>query len=204
MNTNNLDFLRKGIRLLKKSDAMKDSVIVGLMSGLLGSIAVETINVVSGKKLLFGKLASSIIVNPFRSYQRKNILLGEAMHLTMGAGIGSVIVQVLRRTGKEYMMAKSIFVSLMAWIGLHTLGNRFDVFSNKARSTKSQYLSLLQHIVYGATTSAAISYLANPVIFQQVSNSQDINLSQGDEPQLMPSEFGYESEDEESNTPVVH
>jgi hypothetical protein len=137
MNTNIFDSLRKGIRLLKKSNAMKDSVIVGLMSGLVGSIAIETLNVVSGKKLLFGKLASSMTVNPFRSYQRKNILLGEAMHLTMGAGIGAVIVQVLRRTGKEYMMAKSIFVSLMAWIGLNNLGNRFDVFSNKARSTKS-------------------------------------------------------------------
>ncbi len=202
MNTNSLDSLRKGINLLKKSNSMKDSVIVGLMSGLIGSIAIEALNVLSGKKLLFGKLASSMNVNPFRSYQRKNILLGEAMHLTMGAGIGTVIVQFLKRTGKEYMMAKSIFVSLMAWVGLHNLGNRFDVFSNKARSTKSQYLSLLQHIFYGVTTSAAINYLANPVIFQQASDIKDVNLSLDNEPQSMPSEFDYESE--ESNIQVVH
>lgn len=202
MNTNILDFLRKGIHLLKKSDSMKDSVIVGLMSGLAGSIAIEAVNVVTGKKLLFGKLASSMIVNPFRSYQRKNILLGEAMHLITGSGIGTIIVQVLKRTGKEYMMVKGIFVSLMAWVGLHNFGRRYDMYSNKARSTKSQYASLLQHIFYGITTSAAINYLANPVIFQQASNTQDVNLSLDNGPQYMPSEIDYESE--ETNTPVVH
>jgi hypothetical protein len=198
--TNIFDIIRKGLSLLKKSDLMKDSVIVGLVSGLMGGIAIELFNVVSGKRLLFGKLASSMVVNPFRSYQRKNILIGELMHLTTGATVGTIIVEFIKRTGKEYMMVKSIFVSLLAWIGLHNLGDRFDIFTNKTRTTKSHFIAFLQHVVYGVITSSAINYFANPVIFQQPSNRQNIKETLYNTPQFIPTEL----ESEDTNAQVIH
>jgi hypothetical protein len=48
--TNRVEWIRKGLYIFKKSEAMKDSVIVGLTSGLIGAITIEFINIVSGKR----------------------------------------------------------------------------------------------------------------------------------------------------------
>jgi len=146
---------------------MKDSMIVGLIGGAVGAAAIELLNILSGKKLFFGKIASSMIVNPMRSNSLKNKLLGELMHLTVGAGIGSVTAALLKITGKDFTFIKGTFVSLMAWIGLHNLGNKMDLFSIKPHSTKNHYLAFIQHLVYGLSTSVVIKYLANPDTFQQ-------------------------------------
>lgn len=156
-----------GLHQVKQSNSMKDSMIVGLISGVLGSVAIELLNVLLGKNLFFGKVASSMVVNPLRSKKLKNILIGEIMHLTVGAGIGCIIAGLLKKTGKDWGIIKGIFVSLLAWIGLHHLGNKIDLFSIKLRSTKSQYFALIQHIFYGLTTSAVIKYIANPLIFRR-------------------------------------
>lgn len=172
MLINTLTIILNGLHQLKKSNAMKDSMVVGLISGATGSVAVEFINVLLGNKLFFGKVASSMVVNPLRSFRLKNILLGEIMHITVGAGIGSVIVGLLKTTGKDMLMLKWLFVSMSAWIGLHHLGNKIGLFSLRPHSTKNHYFDLIQHVLYGITTSAAIKYLADPVMFQQSSTSK--------------------------------
>jgi hypothetical protein len=167
---------------------MKDSMIVGLISGTAGAVAIELLNVLMGKNLFFGKIASSMVVNPLRSKGFKNMLLGEFMHLTVGAGIGTVIVALVKKTGKNLIFIKGIFVSLLAWVGLHNLGNRMDLFSIKPHSTKNHYFALIQHLFYGITTSAVIQYIANPVIFQHSSKKQTIKRSLNYTEQLLPYE----------------
>ena len=182
-----------GLLWLKKRNFMKDSITVGLISGAIGAITIESFNVLSGKGLFFGKIASSMIVNPLRSHRLKNIIIGELMHLTVGASIGTIIAQLLKRTGKDLVIIKGIFVSLLAWIGLHHLGNKMDLFSIKPRSTKNHYYALFQHLLYGITTSAVIKYTANPVIFQKSSISQSLNQTVEHNiqhaQQIIPSEY---------------
>ncbi len=159
----------QGLNQLKKSTLMNDSMVVGLISGTLGAITIELFNLLLGKKLFFGKVASSMVVNPLRSMRLKNILFGEIMHLTVGAGIGSIMSVLLKKTGKDLVILKGTFVSLLAWIGLHNLGNKMDLFSIKPHSTKNHYFALIQHVLYGITTSAVMKYIANPDAFQQSS-----------------------------------
>lgn len=161
--------IANGLHQLKQSNSMKDSMIVGLFSGLLGAVIMELFNVLFGKKLFFGKTASSMIVNSVRSNRLKNIMFGEIMHLTVGAGIGSIITILLEKTGKNFAVIKGTFISLLAWIGLHNIGHRIDLFNIKPRSTRNHYFSLIQHLVYGICTSALIKYLTNPVTFRQAS-----------------------------------
>lgn len=158
-----------GLRQLRQSKFMKDSMIVGLFSGLLGAVAIELVNTLLGKKLFFGKAASSMVVNSVRSNRLKNIMFGEIMHLTVGAGIGSIITIIIEKTGKDFVMIKGTFISLLAWIGLHNIGRRMDLFNIKPRSTRNHYFSLIQHLGYGICTSALIKYLTNPVTFRQAS-----------------------------------
>ena len=176
MTTNSISSIRNGLHQLKRSNLMKDSMMVGLFSGIVGAVAVELLNIFMGKNLYFGKIASSMNINRLRSNRSKNMFIGEIMHLTVGAGIGSIIVALLKKTGKNSIYIKGIFVSLSAWLGLNHLGNRMDIFRMKTSSTKDHYFALLQHLIYGITTSAVINYFANPVIFQQSSILKSKNL----------------------------
>jgi hypothetical protein len=193
MSANIFSTIFKGLNWLRKRNFMKDSLTVGLFSGTIGAITIELFNVLLGKSLFFGKIASSMVVNPLRSNRLKNILWGEIMHLTIGAGIGSIIAQFFKKTGKDRIIIKGLFVSLLAWIGLHNLGNRMDLFSIKPRSTKDHYFGLLQHLLYGVTTSVVIKHTADPVIFRKSSDLHSINLpierNLQHAQQCIPSEF---------------
>lgn len=151
----------------KKCSFVKDLMIVGIISGTLGAAAMELINVLAGKKLWLGKVASTMIIYPIRTISLKNTVLGEIMHLTVGAGIGSIIAALLKRTGKDLLMIKGTFVGLLVWVGLHNLGHRINLFSLKPHSTKYHYLAFIQHIIYGISTSFVIKYLAAPDSFRQ-------------------------------------
>ncbi len=126
---------------------------------------------------MFGKIASSMVIHPLRSNRLKNSLFGEIMHLTVGAGIGSIIAGLIQKTGKDLVIIKGTFISLLAWVGLHNLGNRMDLFGIKPYSTKCHYMALIQHLIYGISTSAVIKYLSNPVTFQQPSITESKNTT---------------------------
>lgn len=156
---------------LKKSNFIKDSIIIGIISGGIGALFMEFVNVLLANNLYFGKIASSMLVHPLRSKRLKNSLLGEIMHLTVGASLGSIISSLLKRTGNDFAISKGIFVSLLAWLGLNNLGNRLNLFRIKPRSTKDHYFALIQHLLYGIATSAVIKYIANPVAFPTIDDS---------------------------------
>ncbi|HBV85901.1 MAG TPA: hypothetical protein DEF42_04385 [Desulfosporosinus sp.] len=169
MNSNGFSRILNGLNQISKTKSVKDYLIVGLISGAVGSIVIELVNLLLGKKLLFGKLASSMIINPLRSNRLKNILIGELMHLTVGASIGAAITTLLKKTGKDFLIIKGTFAGLLAWIGLHNLGNRMDLFSIKPHSTKNHFFAFIQHVLYGISTSAVIKYLAKTDTFQDTS-----------------------------------
>ncbi|SDG12355.1 hypothetical protein [Desulfosporosinus hippei] len=152
-----------------------------------------------GKKLFFGKVASSMVVNPLRSFKLKNILLGEVMHMTVGAGIGALISGLLKAAGKDFVILKGIFISLLAWIGLHNGGHKLDLFGIKPHSTKSHYFALIQHLLYGLTTSVVLKYISDSNTFQQPSTKVNNRTSYSEYEQP----FWADSEKQEPSPQVL-
>src|SRR5665647_2042125 len=97
---NLLNLFSKMQRVLK----MKDSIAVSILSGLLGTLAMDTSNLIFWKKgkteTLYGHISGSIFVNPFRLNQRKNFWLGQIMHLITGAVLAYPLNLILKKTGK--------------------------------------------------------------------------------------------------------
>lgn len=138
---------------IKKINIAKDTAVMGMFSGLLGVLALETLNILMGKKFYFSRIAATMLSNRFGSTRMGNILLGFIMSLTVGAGVGSVFTGLLKLTGKSFLLLKSIFVSLSAWVCLFSYGNKINLFGHRQRKIKDNYSAFLQHILFGLIMS---------------------------------------------------
>jgi len=169
------------IQWVKKSKIMKDSMLVGVIGGTIGASAMEFSNFLlignSRSRVSYGRFAASMVVNKYRSTQIKNLLFGEIFHHIVGASIGTVTISLLKKTGKDFTIFKSIAMGLAAWGFLYNLGHKLNLFGNKSHSTTSHYLALTQHILFGLTTATVIKYFASPTIFQQLSMTKAQNVS---------------------------
>lgn len=119
--------------------------------------------------------------------------------MTVGAGIGALISGLLKAAGKDFVILKGIFISLLAWIGLHNGGHKLDLFGIKPHSTKSHYFALIQHLLYGLTTSVVLKYISDSNTFQQPSTKVNNRTSYSEYEQP----FWADSEKQEPSPQVL-
>lgn len=167
---NLLNLFSKMQRVLK----MKDSIAVSILSGLLGTLAMDTSNLIFWKKgkteTLYGHIAGSIFVNPFRLNQRKNFWLGQIMHLITGSVLACPLTLILKKTGKDKLLLKGAFFGAVTWEFIYGIGQRFEVFSTKPHFTKTHYAELFNNIIYGVTTAQALVAFSDPSVFPNTQN----------------------------------
>ena len=153
---------------------MKDSITVSIVSGLLGTLAMDTSNLLFWRKgkteTLYGHIAGSIFVNSFRLNQRKNFWLGQIMHLITGAVLAYPLTLLLKKTGKDNLLVKGAFFGAVTWEFIYGIGQRFKVFSIKPRLTKTHYAELFSNILYGVTTAQALVAFSDPSMFPNTQN----------------------------------
>ena len=177
---NVLKLFSKMQRVLK----MKDSIAVSIFSGLLGTLAMDASSLIFWKKgkteALYGHIAGSIYVNPFRLNQRKNFWLGQIMHLITGAVLAYPLNFILKKTGKDNLLLKGAFFGAVTWEFIYGLGQRFEVFSTKPHFTKTHYAELFNNIIYGVVTSQALVAFSDPSMFPNAQNktASDFNSQQ--------------------------
>ena len=111
---NNLhNFLRTAQRVLK----VKDSIAVSLFSGFLGTLAMDASNTILWRarktEALYGHIAGSIFMRPFRVNQRKNFWLGQITHSITGAVLAYPLNYIFKKTGKDLHLLKGAFYGSM-------------------------------------------------------------------------------------------
>lgn len=176
---NLLNLFSKLQRVLK----MKDSIAVSLFSGFLGTLAMNTLNLIFWKKgqteTLYGHIAGSIFVRPFRTNQRKNFWLGEATHFVTGAVLAYPLNLILKKTGKDHLILKGAFFGAVTWEFIYGLGQRFEVFSSKPHFTKTHYAELFNNILYGVTTAQALVAFSDPSMFPNTQTKRTTAFDKG-------------------------
>ncbi|MDQ7096057.1 hypothetical protein REC12_20895 [Desulfosporosinus sp. PR] len=164
-----LETIKFFISLAKKMPRIKDSVVLGLFCGLLGTLPMDIIDFLfwkSGKhEMLYGHLAGSMIFQPIRMRRRENFLIGHVMHLLTGSAFGFLITEFLKKTGKDHHLIKGSFIGMLGWMTLYEFGQRVKWFTLKAHRSATFYTAFLMNIIYGMTTAQAIVSLAHPSVF---------------------------------------
>lgn len=159
-------YLKTILRVLK----MKDSVTVSLFSGFLGTLVMDASNLLLWRtrntEALYGHIAGSVYVRPFRTNQRKNFWLGQITHLVTGAILAYPLNLLLIRTGKDYTTIKGAFFGAVTWEFIYGVGQRFEVFSTKPHMTKTHYAELFNNILYGIATAKALVAFSEPSIHE--------------------------------------
>lgn len=166
--------LNKILSNLIKEKKVKDTVILGLSGGLVGTLVMDLSNFLLWRSNktegLYGHLAGSMIMKSIRTHQRKNFLLGEILHIASGSALGILMVCLFKKTGKDHHIIKGILTGSLAWGVLLDFGKRANWFDFKVRLTKSFYSGLWNNTLYGITTAQAIISLADPSVFPQKQN----------------------------------
>lgn len=150
-----------------KTGMMKDSIMVGLLSGFIGTACMEISNLLifkAGKtETLYGHIAGGLFFAPFRTKQRKNFILGELAHFVIGSIWGIPMTYLLKKTGKDHHLIKGILISTLS-LGSLIGGQKLGVLK-KFGLTKTFYSALWNHLVYGLVSVQAIIWLSDPIIF---------------------------------------
>ncbi|HHV64974.1 MAG TPA: hypothetical protein GXX46_07875 [Peptococcaceae bacterium] len=150
---------------------IKDSISLGLLSGLVGTLAMDLLNLVAWKRdksdVLYGHLGASILMNDQRIRRRNNFLFGEVLHLITGALAGIPLVYTYKLSGKDQPIVKGAAFGSLVWFAFYVLGIKTHTFRSKPKTTASHKTSLLQNIFYGIVTAKTMTYLAHPDVFSQ-------------------------------------
>jgi len=163
---NNISNILKTIQRVLK---IKDSIAVSLFSGFLGTIVMDASNYLFWKnrqsEALYGHIAGSVFVRPFRTNQRKNFWLGQITHHITGAALAIPLTTILRKSGRDHLALKGAFFGSITWELIYGMGQRFSVFSTKSHKTKTHFAELFNNTLYGISTAYAIGMLSEPSMF---------------------------------------
>ena len=178
-----------------------DSIAVSLFSGFLGTLVMDASNLLFWKKgrseVLYGHIAGSIFVRPFRTNQGKNFWLGQLTHQITGCAIAIPLNYILKRTGKDHLALKGAFFGSIAWELIYGIGQRLKLFDVKPHLTKTHYEMLFNHILYGVTVAQALVAFSEPSVFPDV-QSKTAQNTQKDTVQPIYSDTNYKVENSDA------
>ncbi len=184
MIINSLKTLRKIWLLAKQGKCIKDTIALGTIGGFLGAAAMALSNFIifkAGKtEILYGHIAGSIFMKPFKTNKRKNYILGQIFHLLCGSGAGLLMVQIFKIFGTDLALLKGAMVGTLTWQGLYNVGQRLKIYTANPHLTKTGYSSLWNNFVYGIVSAYSIRWLAHPSVF----NTKKLNVKQHTNPDM--------------------
>ncbi|MEW6426062.1 MAG: hypothetical protein AB1523_15225 [Bacillota bacterium] len=148
---------------------MRDTVALGILSGLIGNLAKNISNYFLWRtghtEVLYGHLAGSMFAAPEDVHETGNLVIGQLFDMVMGAGLGVPMVYLLKKTGKDYYLLKGAGTGLLAWGLLYGLGPNVKVISIKPKMFKTHFSALWHNVLYGLAAARAAVMLADPGTF---------------------------------------
>lgn len=168
---------------------MNDSIPIGFLGGLAGTIAMDLSNLIFKKSGLsektYAQYAGSVLLKPFKLLLRQNYLLGQLLHLITGSLLGIPMFSILKKTGRDNYLFKGAVYGTFTWETLYALGQRLGVIRTKSRTTKTHLTTLIDNLVYGFVSTATMVFLTDSAVFRrtnkQLGTSQEETIAKSDE-----------------------
>ncbi|SDH89915.1 DUF6789 family protein [Desulfosporosinus hippei] len=171
-----LDNFNRVAKYMNVSRNMKDSIPIGFLSGLVGTIAMDLSNIIFKKsgvsEKTYAQYAGSVLMRPFRLIFKENLIFGEILHLITGSIMGIPLFAVLKKTGKDNYLFKGAVYGTFTWELLYSFGLRYGVFRTKAYSARTHMTTLIDNLVYGVSSAATMVFLTDKAVFPNASKKQ--------------------------------
>ncbi|CAA7602898.1 Hypothetical protein DEACI_3721 [Acididesulfobacillus acetoxydans] len=169
---------------MKSMGKIKDSIALGLLAGLIGTLTMDTSNWILWRRRktesLLGHLAGSMLVGKWRTNRRKNFLLGQIAHMFTGSALGVPLVYLFKRTGRDVAYVKGAFYGSLTWSVLVDGATRLGLYRAKPRLTKTFYAALFDNMLYGLSATFAILNLADRSLLPEKRQTQNLRTESRD------------------------
>ncbi|OWZ83021.1 hypothetical protein [Natranaerobius trueperi] len=148
---------------------IKDRIILGVVSGIIGGIPGALFNSFEYKKGLvdvkYGQMAASLFTTKDRVNTFSGRTLGKLANFILTSTLGTAITYTLSTTGRDYAITKGMGIASLYWYLLFGVSPRLIVPA-KSKKASSNLLSLVDHLVFGAFTSVLITKLGDDPLFR--------------------------------------
>lgn len=148
------------------SRRIQDTITVGLLGGVVGTVLMEISNLIifkAGKtETLYGHIAGSLLVSPFKTKQKNYFILGEITHFVIGSLWGILLAYILKKSGRDHYLLKGVVVSSLS-LGTIIAGQKTGTIK-KFGLSKTFYSAAWNHLIYGLASAQTIVSLTKPSI----------------------------------------
>jgi len=197
-----LDTINRLTKFYGVGKTMKDSIPIGFLGGLMGTIAMDLSNLFFKKTGLsektYAQYAGSVLLNPSRLLVKQNYFLGLVLHFITGSILGIPMFNILKKTGKDNYLFKGAVYGTFTWEILYTFGQRLGVIRSKSHKTKTHLTTLIDNLIYGFASTATMVFLADPTVFTQaekrIGTSVENHLSKSTEVPISGPAYTFENE----------
>lgn len=149
-------------------EKIRDRVVLGIITGLIGAIPGRLLNAVEYNRGLsdakYGQMAASVFVSGKAVNTPRGRLIGSVANLIIACTTGLTTTYLLSCTGRDYAAVKGIGVGTLYWFGLHGLTPRLGL-AVKGKSNRTPLLSLIDHIIFGSLSGILASNLGHDSLF---------------------------------------
>ncbi len=160
---------------------IKDPVVLGIISGLIGNSAKFAGNlfnryVLKRSDITYPEIAAGIFMTKKERNKPLGMLVGGLADFALGAILGIPVVYLLRYTGKDKAAIKGLVFGHFAWLTAYGVigrgfGTHKGVFPLDAHTNLSAFAS---HSWYGLVTSVVITKLGDPGLFPEPTSRKEI------------------------------
>jgi hypothetical protein len=152
---------------------IKDRIVLGVVSGLIGNLAKEIVSETM-IKYKFGKkdgiaVAAGIFVPTRRKTKKltaKSKIIGMAADNIISAILGVANVYLLSLTGKDHRMTKGMVTGHFAWTTMYGVLSRMGATSAYPLREDDDLNGLINHSIFGLVTSEVAFRLGDPSLFK--------------------------------------
>jgi len=149
---------------------IEDRVLLGVISGILGSTIVKIINPIEYNlgltDLRYNQPAASLFLSKRDVVENtaESKVIASAVNNAMAAATGTIITYMLTASGRDYAMLKGAGFGLLQWIGIWGFLSRVGV-TLKSHEPLTHILSIIDHSLFGASVGFLISRLGDDRLF---------------------------------------
>jgi len=131
---------------------IKDRIVLGLLTGLIGGIPGRMTHVLEAKKGLTARRVNRIGVSLFTRKQQDTSPSGKALAMLAttvnGSVVGIAITYLLSCTGRDHAAIKGMGVGSLTWVVMNGfIGSQ--LLKQKSKSARPQILFFLDHALNG-------------------------------------------------------
>lgn len=149
---------------------IKDRLLLGVISGVLGSVPGRLLNTFEYHtgltEAMYGQMAATAFISQKYIDKPQGKLLGSIINQIIAIGTGITTTYALSLTGRDYAILKGSMVGTTYWLLINGLAPNITG-TLKPRKPISPLLSLIDHIIFGVSSALISLSLGDDSLFRK-------------------------------------